>query len=643
MNRTEPPPVPACRRAQPLFLLCLLCLSLLLAAADRPVRADAYLGAVTKGAALLSQGYYPEAAKLFREARDLDMNDPLAVAGLGYALDASGQSAAARAELSLARKLNDRSRAASWASALAALNAGRLDEARAQIEALCGQGESPSVDLRIARAYVRCASGDAAGAAEEIAALGDRAALSAPRRSVAALIAGAAAFAEGKYPAAADLLHEAVRHLPPSTFFDRVLRHRAPILPTVHTARPMPMPLMSAPSLGENVRTRSGVVRLYLDAFRFADAEFAMFLVDGRCVHTTNARPFRYDWDTRRVRNGYHKVVIRAQDRSGRTLGETEEVLLIHNEGASFPPVYPEEEYRRADTTLAQAMILQPDVLASQYLLGLSLARSGNAEGAAAALEIVMGHDPDYAQARKELQALYATHNRGRLRVVSSVPTTARKIAITFDDGPHPLYTPPLLDLLERHHARCTMFLVGMQAETYPDIVREIVEKGHEIADHSYSHPNLETVDARTVEMELLRCRSVLRRITGKAVDLFRPPGGHADAKVGEICARYGFTTVYWDVFDSWLQKYDEATVLRQLVQSVKPGSIVLLHNGSNKTAGIVEPLLEELTRQGYQFVTVSELLSERTPGVEPPTEAPDAPEIRDDHSHASAAARSSR
>jgi len=130
----------------------------------------------------------------------------------------------------------------------------------------------------------------------------------------------------------------------------------------------------------------------------------------------------------------------------------------------------------------------------------------------------------------------------------------------------------------------------------------------------------------------------VLQRISGKKIRLFRPPGGNADRTVEEIAAGYGLTTVYWDLFDSWLQRYDEATVLQKLLGGIKPGSIVLLHNGSNKTAPILEPFFEELTRQGYQLVTVSELLAEAAPGIQPPTEVEEAPELRDEEPAAPAA-----
>lgn len=596
-----------------------------------PVAAEGcYLAAVQDAARLLAQGQTAEARRAFQQAREADMNDALAAVGLGYALDVEGKAAEARGELDLALKLDGKGRACRWAHALVSLNNGRLDEAIERLEAIRKEGE-PSPELWVALAYARCASGEYAGACEALEAAGDPDQLGAATRSMASLVRGAVAYATGDYARAVEALRDSARHLPPDAFFNNVPSRRTPILPEARTSHREALALVSASSLGPAVRTRSGVVRLHLDPFRFPGASYAFFLVDGKTVHGTNAPPFRYDWDTRRVRNGYHRVVVRAEDAMGEVLGQTEEVLLIHNEGVTFPPAYPEEEYARADEALWRAMVLQPDAMATRYLLGLALNRVGRTDEATAELEQVMAHDPEYGRARQELRSIYAAGAGSRLRSVSSVPISARKVAITFDDGPHPLYTPPLLDLLERYQARCTMFLVGSQAESYPEIVREIAEKGHEVANHTYSHPNLRTLGARGVERELLRGRSVLQRISGKKIRLFRPPGGNADRTVEEIAVGYGFTTVYWELFDSWLQKYDEATVLQKLLGGIKPGSIVLLHNGSNKTAPILEPFFEELTRQGYQLVTVSELLAEAAPGIQPPTEVEEAPELRDD------------
>ncbi|MDH7568130.1 MAG: polysaccharide deacetylase family protein [Armatimonadota bacterium] len=596
-----------------------------------PATATDYLALVKEGARRLERGEYREAARIFQQARDLDMNDALAAAGLGYALDSQSESVDARGELAMALALDGDSSVARWANALCALNAGSLAEARRDLEALHADGDGCGAETSVVLAYVRCAEGNFEGSLEALKPLGDFSTLPPASRSVAAMVAGAVAYAQGRYADAVKLLSDAARHLPDTSFFDRWQRRRVPILPEACSNHFEPVPLASANSIGPRVNPVSGTLRVYLDPFRIPGAHYARFFVDGRCLFTTNQPPLRFDWNTRRVRNGYHKVIIRGEDSSGEPIGEEERVILVRNDDVDFPPLYPESAYKEAALALRRAIRFQPDVLATHYLLGQSLARLGNQEGAAASLEIVMGYEPDYGRARATLKAIYAHRNGHRVRVVSSVPTADRKIAITFDDGPNPLYTPPLLDLLERFHARATMFLVGAQAEAYPDIVREIVEKGHEIADHTFTHVNLRTVDRRGIERELLRCRAALRRITGRSVELFRPPGGNADRAVAEVCAEYGFTTVFWDVFDSWLQKYDHATVLSKLVSGVKPGSIVLLHNGNNKTARIVEPFLEEISRQGYQMVTVSELLASRMPGVAPPTDAPDAPELKDD------------
>ncbi|MBI3948529.1 MAG: polysaccharide deacetylase family protein [Armatimonadetes bacterium] len=609
--------------------LCFLSLSLVLWAC--PARgASHYLADVAAGADLLARGERRAAIQAFERAGERDMNDPLAAAGLGHALECDGQPEAAAGPLSLALSLDGSNPAAQWAAALSALNGGSLEDAHRRLEALAGAEDPIPPSVRIALAYARCASGDGAGAAAALAPIGSREGLPSSQRSLAALVLGAVAYTAGESARAAELLREAANHLPPVAFTDLVPLHRAPLVPEARGARMACAPLGAASGAAAKARPVSGTVPLYLDPFRIPGTHYARFFVDGRCLQTTNATPYSFAWNTRKVRNGLHKVVIRGEDENGALQGETEEVVLVRNEGVSFPPLYAEAAYREASEALCRAMLLQPDPLATHYLLGRALRRLGEEEAAAASLETVMGFDPDFGRAREELTAIYKARNGHRIHGVSSVPTTERQIAVTFDDGPNAIYTPPLLDLLERFHARATMFLVGTQAEQHPDIAREIVARGHEVANHTYSHANLKTLDRPGIERELLRCRSVLRRLTGRAVTLFRPPGGNVDVRVAETCAEYGFTSVYWDQFDSWLQKHDEATVLTKLVAGVRPGSIILLHNGNNKTSRIVEPFLEEMSRQGYRMVTVSELLSHRAPGSTPPSDALEAPELAD-------------
>ncbi|HEX2998942.1 MAG TPA: polysaccharide deacetylase family protein, partial [Armatimonadota bacterium] len=468
-----------------------------------PLSADAadYLSQIEQGAGMLAEGRLPEAVQAFQRAREMDMNDSLAAAGLGCALDAKGETSAARVSLALALQLDSKSTHALWANAIAALNEGDLENACRRLEMLASREKTPGPELWVALAYARCAAGNVSGATEALKHVGNLDALPRAHRATANLVTGALAYSAGEYACAADSLRAAARDLPPVNFLELTPKRRVPLLAQMRSSAPVePLPLVSVPSTGVQARMVQGTIRLYLDPFRFPEAQYAMFLVDGHGLHSTNTRPMRYDWDTRQYRNGYHKVVIRAEDGTGQYLGQTEEILLVHNEGADFPLLYPQEKYAHAEQSVCQAVGLQPDVLATNYLLGLSLLHLNDKEGAAAALELVMGFDPDYGQARKELQGLYTAGKDKRPRNISSVPTSARQVAITFDDGPNPRYTPPLLDILERYKARCTMFLVGTQAESYPDIVREIVEKGHEVADHTYSHPNLKTVDQRTVE-----------------------------------------------------------------------------------------------------------------------------------------------
>ena len=218
------------------------------ALAPAAAMANGYLSAVDAGAGLLAQGRAREAVRAFEKARGLDLNDPLAAAGLGYALETDGQMAAGRGELLTALDLDPRNSSVLWADALSALNGGRLADAQRRLEPLRSKPELCTPDLWIALAYARLAAGDPDGAGEALKAIEDQGSLAAPQRSVAALVAGAVEYAAGRHGRAVEFLRVAAGNLPPTTFFDRVYTQRVPLLAEARgTGGPAPS-LVSASS-----------------------------------------------------------------------------------------------------------------------------------------------------------------------------------------------------------------------------------------------------------------------------------------------------------------------------------------------------------------------------------------------------------
>jgi len=195
----------------------------------------------------------------------------------------------------------------------------------------------------------------------------------------------------------------------------------------------------------------------------------------------------------------------------------------------------------------------------------------------------------------------------------------SRMMALTFDDGPNDPHTLLLLDLLARHNAKATFFLIGKYARQRPEIVRAIHEAGHPIGNHTYSHPNLIFASARRLRQELEDCRKALEDAIGEPAPLFRPPFGGRRPNVLRAARAMGLEPVMWSVtgFD-WNAKSAEAIVdkvVRQIARR-EQGEIVLLHDGSHLgfgadrkyTVEATRDLLEKYSAQGKKFVSVQEL-----------------------------------
>ncbi|ADG89468.1 polysaccharide deacetylase family protein [Thermobispora bispora] len=189
-------------------------------------------------------------------------------------------------------------------------------------------------------------------------------------------------------------------------------------------------------------------------------------------------------------------------------------------------------------------------------------------------------------------------------------------VALTFDDGPGE-ETGRLLDILAAHHARATFFVLGRmvdQDETTRGYVRRMVSEGHEIGNHSWSHPALTGLSAGGVREELDRTQQVVMEVAGVRMRIMRPPYGATGQGVEKVTRDAGLAQILWtlDTFD-WRDRNAD-TVAKRAAQA-KPGDIVLLHDIHATTIEAVPRILAELDRKGYTYVTVSELLGDVTPG----------------------------
>jgi peptidoglycan/xylan/chitin deacetylase (PgdA/CDA1 family) len=185
-----------------------------------------------------------------------------------------------------------------------------------------------------------------------------------------------------------------------------------------------------------------------------------------------------------------------------------------------------------------------------------------------------------------------------------------RVIALTFDDGPWPETTEQVLEILQKHKIKATFFWVGMAAEKHPEIAKKVAQAGHEIANHTWSH-KYEKMSPETAAWEIDEMDELIEELTGIKTTLFRPPGGVQDNGLVDYIYSQNYVNVMWssDSFD-WNDSAQQ--IVDNVVQTAKPGGIILMHDGGGDRYATVEALpdiIEQLKEQGYRFVTVNELL----------------------------------
>lgn len=194
--------------------------------------------------------------------------------------------------------------------------------------------------------------------------------------------------------------------------------------------------------------------------------------------------------------------------------------------------------------------------------------------------------------------------------IVWHIATKEKWVALTFDDGPYPKYTREILNILDQYHAKGTFFVVGKMAERYPELLREMQKRGHEIANHTYRHPRPERISMKQLQREIAQTDQIIYNITGVHPHLFRPPGGVYSDKVMAAANKYKVIMYSKDPKD-WADTNKEE-IVNQVCTQIHPGDIVLLHDfGSDRTNTItaLEEIMENLYERGYTLVTVSELL----------------------------------
>ena len=254
-----------------------------------------------------------------------------------------------------------------------------------------------------------------------------------------------------------------------------------------------------------------------------------------------------------------------------------------------------------------RAMIVRPRILA--------------AAGAAAALLLGLGGWALNPHRKTPLRKVFSPvewvrHWQGRdhydpqQALLQEGDPAVREVALTFDDGPDPVYGPAVAAILKQKNVPATFFLVGMRVKEHPEVARLLARDGFELANHTYNHQSLPTLKPHEIARELRLCDQDIFDATGLHTALMRPPGVQYNDKVLDSARALGYVTVSWTVGAKDYDTDTKADFIRERVlDRTAPGAIILLHQDTPATVAALPAIIDGLRAQGYTFVTVSSML----------------------------------
>lgn len=210
---------------------------------------------------------------------------------------------------------------------------------------------------------------------------------------------------------------------------------------------------------------------------------------------------------------------------------------------------------------------------------------------------------------------IYDYTYEGENDIIVANRSAGKKIALTFDDGPCILYTGEILKILKENNATATFFVIGANAQQYPELVKQAFNEGHEIGNHTYSHPNLRGINKDKLNLEISKTNKIIQEITGRSPILFRPPGGYLSNLIVDCISENNCRPVLW----SWRQDTEDwkkppaNIIIEKIIKNIQDGDIILFHDFNTEgstTPDALRMLLPKLRNLGYSFVTVSELVN---------------------------------
>lgn len=199
--------------------------------------------------------------------------------------------------------------------------------------------------------------------------------------------------------------------------------------------------------------------------------------------------------------------------------------------------------------------------------------------------------------------------NNLRKLPIYSVKTEQKKLAISFDCAWGVDYTDKLLDAMAFENVKCTFFTVEFWTKKYPEYVKKIHGLGHELGTHSATHPHMSKLSKELITKELTSSKKAIEELTGSEIQVFRPPFGEYNDAVIEVAENLGLYVIQWSVDSLDWKDLSATEITNRVLDRVKNGSIVLFHNQGLHTAEAIPVIIKTLKNQGYEFVTIGELI----------------------------------
>jgi peptidoglycan/xylan/chitin deacetylase (PgdA/CDA1 family) len=204
------------------------------------------------------------------------------------------------------------------------------------------------------------------------------------------------------------------------------------------------------------------------------------------------------------------------------------------------------------------------------------------------------------------------------------VDTPLKMVALTFDDGPSPEWTPKILAVLKENNVKATFFMLGKHVKAYPQVARMVVEEGSEVGNHTFSHMIIFNSSPERLKKEIEDTEKAIKDATGVAPVLVRPPKGWVTDKDKKLINQLGYETILWNINSKDWVTFDDKYIVKFILNRIRPGDILLFHDsggvfgteGGNReeTVKAVRLLVEKLKARGYIVTTVGELLASRRP-----------------------------